>query len=241
MPAGPEPTIATSTTSASRPAAAPARHALDHPRALRDRVAHERHAAHLARQEEPGGVGLVPLVHLRHVRARLEVAQADLDGADRAGLLAARVADAAHAVDDGGGAADDAQHVALRAGGDARAAADAAQRDRCTGTARSGGRRRAPPPPACARGRGAAGGGRRSRRARRSRPPRAAATVQTIAASVIALRSGRPLPRTRACPRSRRPASTRRPRAGTTGAGAARSPTRGCAGPAGRRSSRCRS
>ena len=208
---------------------------LDDPRALRDRVAHERHA----RAPRPPGTG-------RACRSRSTRPPAACPrgtcrsprptwiALDRAGLLAARVADAAHAVDDGGGAADHAQHVALRTGGDARAAADAA---RGVDVGELGGRpvdaerrrlqlaRAVAVVPAAEGDRvghhdGGHDGGRHRPDDRRVRHR---------------VRSGRPLPRTRASPRSRRPASTRRPPARTTGAGAVRSPTRGCAGPGGRR------
>ncbi len=108
--------------------AQPAGDRLDHRSALLDGVADQREPRQLAGDEDSGQRGLHLVGEQRHVPASLEIAQADLDRADRAGVGAAAVADAPQPVDHHRHAADHAEHVAFRAGAHAGAAADAAHR-----------------------------------------------------------------------------------------------------------------
>ena len=125
-PAGPAPTISTSTTSRGggvRTAGAP--------RCAPPRGGPGRSRSRPGPGRGPRRPGTGPGCPSRSTRPPAacrrgtEVSQAHLDGAHRAGVLAAGVPDAAQAVDHRGRPAHHAQHVALRAGGHAGAAADA--------------------------------------------------------------------------------------------------------------------
>lgn len=91
-----------------------------HRGAVGDGRAHQRIASDLAGQVEAGDAGGLQLVAQdRNVVPLGQVSQRDLDGAHRAGLGAAAVADTTGAVDHCGLAVDEAQDAVLRAGRDA--------------------------------------------------------------------------------------------------------------------------
>ena len=92
---------------------------------LSNRVADQRQPAELAGDEDARHAGLQAVVQDRHVLAHAHVSQTDLDGVDRARLLAVGDAYAAQPVDDHRGAADHAQDVPLGTGLHAAATARA--------------------------------------------------------------------------------------------------------------------
>ena len=142
---------------------------------LADRVLHEREAAQLSGHEQAGHrEALLELVELRDVLARADVAETDLDRADRARDLAAAVADAAQAVDHAG------RPARRRPARRPRDTPRRTSRSRCsasrrrTGTARWRGWCRAGSPLPAAPGRPCAACGTRARTGSRS-PTRPAA------------------------------------------------------------------
>lgn len=93
--------------------------------ALAQGVLDEAHAAELADDEDAGATRLERVVGLGQIDPALGGAKDEADGADRALDGAAGVADAVGPLHQRGHAVDDADDVALRAGLDAREAADA--------------------------------------------------------------------------------------------------------------------
>ena len=96
--------------------------------ALLHRVVDQGEAAQFPRDPDARNVGLVVIIQQGNVVAFGDVAQAHLDGADGASLGTFAVADAADAVDHHGLPHHDTQHITLRTGRHASAAADAGPR-----------------------------------------------------------------------------------------------------------------